>query len=72
MSVAERLFQKKKKKAAEPYAHTAVQMLQEQKQTGKLWVPPGKAKLHRDAPAVFGSALPPSHFLLPLLVRSHS
>ena len=50
MSVAERLFQKKKKKAAAPYAHTAVQMLQEQKQTGQLWVPPGKAKLHRDAP----------------------
>ena len=49
MSVAERLFQKKKK-AAEPYAHTALQMLQEQKQTGQLWVPPGKAELHRDAP----------------------
>jgi len=39
-------------------------MLQEQKQTGKLWVPPRKAKLHRGAPTVFGSALPPSDFLL--------
>ena len=42
MSVAERLFQKKKKKAAEPYAHTAVQMLQEQKQTGSSGFLPGR------------------------------
>ena len=60
----QRLFQKKNK-AAEPCAHTAVQRLQKQKQTRKLWVLPRKAKLHRETPSVFGSALPPSDFLLP-------
>jgi len=32
----------KKNNTAEPYAHTAVQMLQKQKQTGKLWFLPGR------------------------------